>query len=118
KLLQRGEQLKTEPDQVHQRIELLGKHVECPLCGQLLGEEGLAAAQARLRAQLEELDVQLQQTRVQWAKQREVVRGVENKHKTLEEQLAARANVQRNLGGIMGLLQRADQDRAILKVPQ
>lgn len=118
KLLQRGEQLKQEPERVQQRIELLGKHQECPLCGQMLGTEGLAAAQARLQAELGEIDTQLQQTRVQYASQAGLVKTAQQQHKAIEDRLAGRAAIDRDLGGLTTLLQRSDQDRAALTEAQ
>jgi exonuclease SbcC len=113
-LRQEGERLKAEPDNVRQRIELLGKHDECPLCGQMLGHDGLTAAQHRLQAELQDVERKLIQVRKQYAAQANTVKGAQEQYKELQDRIAGRAALERDLGGITSQLQRAEQDRKAL----
>ncbi len=110
-LRQEGERLKGEGALVQQRVDLLGAHEECPLCGQVLGADGLTAAQTRLTGERKGIEAKLEQTRKEWARCQAAVKTGEERQRGLQEQLAGRATVERALGDADGQIRAAEQDR-------
>ena len=113
-LRQEGERLRIEAEQARQRIELLGQNDRCPLCAQLLGAEGLAAAQARLREELESVEQRLEQVRRDYGHQTACVKAAQEQLQRLQARLADRPTADRAVGELLGRLERAEQERALL----
>ncbi|MPZ15276.1 MAG: AAA family ATPase [Chloroflexi bacterium] len=109
-----GERLKEEPVRLAHMIELLGEHEQCPVCGQRLGRSGLAAAHARLRKELNEIDAHLSDVRGQYVSQAAAVKAMQERIATLRNQLASRPRVERALGEIEAQRRAAEEDRAQL----
>lgn len=110
-LRQEGERLKGEPEHAQQRIDLLGQHEHCPLCGQILGTDGLAAAQRRLREELEAAEQSLDQVRSAYTGRVAALRAAQDRVGAIQAQLARRAGLERALGDAEARLRRAEQDR-------
>jgi DNA repair protein SbcC/Rad50 len=113
-LRQDGARLKSETEQVKQRIDLLGQNDRCPLCSQLLGVEGLAAAQARLREELVSAERRLAEARESYTRQAEAVKTAQDGVQQLQAQLAERPAAERALGEIEARLARAEAERTEL----
>jgi exonuclease SbcC len=110
-LLKDGERLRDSATDIEHRMELLGSHEECPLCGQLLGADGLAAAQERLSAERAQVEADLKQTRKDYASQQAITKASEERQRVLEGQLADRATVARAIGEAEARMRAAEQDR-------
>lgn len=113
-LRKEGERLKDEVGRVKQRIELLGTHEECPLCGQLLGHEGLTAAQRRLTEERQKIEAMLEQTRQEYGKFQAMMKAADDRQRHLQDKLAPRATIARSLGDAEAQIRAAEQDRAEL----
>jgi exonuclease SbcC len=110
-LRQDGERLKTEAEQVKQRIDLLGQNDRCPLCAQLLGADGLMAAQARLREELESVETRLAQAREAYTRQTTEVKAAQETVQQLQAKLTERPATERLVGELATRLAAADQQR-------
>jgi len=114
-LRQDGERLKAEAEQAQQRIELLGQNDRCPLCAQLLGADGLVAAQARLREELESVQQQLVDARENYTRQTAAVKSAQDALQQLQTRLAERPHAERALGELEARIARAEQERSQLQ---
>lgn len=114
-LRQAGERLRLDDDQVGQRITMLGQSDECPLCGQALGEDGLAAAQARLQHERQSVQRQLAETRSAYAAQQAAVRAAQGRVQEHQGRLEKRNAIERDLGDLEARLRAADQHRSALE---
>lgn len=114
-LRQDGERLKAEAEQAQQRIELLGQNDRCPLCAQLLGADGLVAAQARLREELESGQQQLVDARENYTRQTAAVKSAQDALQQLQARLAERPGAERALGELEARIARAEQERSQLQ---
>ncbi len=113
-LRQEGEQLKAQGQQVKQRIELLGQNDRCPLCAQILGTEGLAAAQARLREELESVEQRLGPTRAEYTLQTAAVKAAQDDIHQLQGRLTERPGAERAAGELANRLARAEEEGKVL----
>ena len=93
-----GGRLKESLEETAQRRKLLGEHDTCPLCGQILGADGLSAAQQRLEHECETGQKRLDEVRTEYAKGQTVVKTLQTQVKTLEVALAGRPMAERRLG--------------------
>jgi exonuclease SbcC len=109
-----GERLKDEPAHVRQRLEILGQHDSCPLCGQVLGHEGRAAAQARLEQELRTTNRALEDTRAAYQEQQAVVKAARAHVDGLKAQIIGRQALAAAIGDLESRRRRAEEDRAVL----
>lgn len=110
-LQQEGQRLRRASDEYQQRIALLGSHEECPLCGQVLGPDGLAAARRRLSAEHRAIEEQLVETRQTYAQRAADAKAAEEQQRAIETKLTGRALVQRSLGSMEHRIRDAENYR-------
>jgi exonuclease SbcC len=117
-VLKDGERLRDVANDVKRRIELLGSHEECPLCGQLLGADGLAAARERLTGELKQVEAELASTRKQYGEHQSAIKAAEARQRELEAKLAGRSTVERAYGDAEARVRAAEGDRKQLESVQ
>src|SRR5207302_7572411 len=87
-----------EGQQVEQRIAMLGQHDRCPLCDQLLGTDGLSAAQSRLTDELHGVERRLRDVRADYGHLADSVKAAQKAVQEIEARLAERPAAERALG--------------------
>jgi exonuclease SbcC len=113
-----GERLKAAVSEAEQRHAMLGEHDTCPLCGQLLGTEGLAAAHHRLDAERHDAELGLDAIRKDYARQSADAKAVQDQIKALQAELTARPATARRLGEIDAQLRQLGQEAERLQEAQ